>query len=97
MNAYLWHDQLHSRYRIAGQLLVKTPLRISSGVASDETDAPFILDSAKRPYVPGTSLRGAVRAELERVIGGVGSSCGLKTCTLLSDTDCSKALGSAHK
>jgi CRISPR-associated RAMP protein (TIGR02581 family) len=87
-----WHDRLISRHRIEGKLKVTSPLRISSGVAGDGTDAPFIRDAGNRPYVPGTCLRGSVRAALERALAGYGEVLsGLSTCTLFSEDDCAKA------
>lgn len=91
------HQELHNRYCFEGDLEIVTPLRISSGRASDETDAPFIRIFDKIPYIPGSSLRGAVRSEMERIIKAVGESVGLRSCTLFEDEDCSKKVDSRFK
>ncbi|MBU4262978.1 MAG: CRISPR-associated RAMP protein [Proteobacteria bacterium] len=83
------HHQLHNRYTFTGQLQLETALRISAGVASDETDAPFIRTASGKPYIPGTSLRGAIRAELERILAAVGESAtGMASCLLFEPEGC---------
>ncbi|MGH8613421.1 MAG: type III CRISPR-associated RAMP protein Csx7 [Gammaproteobacteria bacterium] len=83
------HHELHNRYLFEGTLVPETALRLSSGRASDETDAPLMRDRSGVPYLPGSSLRGAIRSEVERVIAGVGEDvAGIKTCILFCDGDC---------
>lgn len=82
------HNVLMSRVRFTGTLELVTPLRLSSGRASDLTDAPFMRDANEKPYIPGTSLRGAVRAAIEQVVAAVGAGAGLRACTLFSEDDC---------
>ncbi len=91
------HQELHNRYCFAGELEIITPLRISSGRASDETDAPCIRTLNGIPYIPGSSLRGAVRSEVERIIKAVGETAGLRSCTLFEEGDCSKKVDSRFK
>jgi CRISPR-associated RAMP protein (TIGR02581 family) len=79
------HHQLHNRYRFRGRLQLVTPLRLSSGTASEVSDAPLMRDRAGTIYIPGSSLRGAVRSELERVLAAVGTAAGLSACTLFTD------------
>lgn len=76
------HDHLCNRYIFEGKLEVVTPIRISSGRASATTDAPFIKTLGGIPYIPGSSLRGAIRSEIERIIASVGDSFGMKSCIL---------------
>jgi CRISPR-associated protein Csm3 len=82
------HEALRNRYRITGRLKLETPLRISSGRANETTDAPLIRLADGSPYIPGTSLRGALRSELERVIPAVGDAYGLTACTLFTKESC---------
>lgn len=83
------HHELHNRYLFEGTLVPETALRLSSGRASDETDAPLMRDRSGVPYLPGSSLRGAIRSEAERVIAGVGKDvAGIKSCILFCDDDC---------
>lgn len=90
MNGTFGHHFLQNRYRFKGRLILKSPLRLSSGQASDETDAPLMRTRDKMPYIPGTSLRGAIRSELERTLAGSPAEQGLKTCVLFSEHDSNK-------
>lgn len=85
------HHQLHNRYRFEGSLELDSPLRLSSGRASDSTDAPFMKDRSGHVYIPGSSLRGAIRSELERMVAAAGSSAGLNACTLFERDDSTEA------
>lgn len=82
------HHTLQNRYCFTGMLTLDTPLRVSSGRASDETDAPLMRDRAHIPYIPGSSLRGAIRSELERILAAVGDVAGVSGCVLFTDDEC---------
>ncbi|RLB95643.1 MAG: CRISPR-associated RAMP protein [Deltaproteobacteria bacterium] len=84
------HQQLYNRYCFEGELELITPLCISSGRASDDTDAPFMRSFDGVPYIPGSTLRGAIRSEVERIIAMVGDAAGLKTCTLFEKGSCAE-------
>ena len=90
MNMPFGHQQLHNRYCFEGELELVTALRISSGNASDETDAPFIRAFDKTPYIPGSSLRGAIRSEVERILASVGATAKLQSCTLFEKDCCAE-------
>lgn len=85
MNPLAGHHALVNRYCFAGRLELLSPLRLSSGRASDVTDAPLMRDRAGQIYIPGSSLRGALRSELERVLAGLGQASGLWSCVLFSE------------
>lgn len=85
------HAALCSRYRFEGTLELATPLRLSSGRASVETDAPIMRDRDLIPYIPGSSLRGSLRSELERVLAAAGSRPDLWACTLFVTDDAADA------
>lgn len=91
MNDFPWHNQLNNRYCFCGLLEILTPLRVSSGRASDDTDAPLIRNFNGVPYIPGSSLRGALRSELERLLPPPGQTTGTPAeptaCTLFSKGD----------
>jgi CRISPR-associated RAMP protein (TIGR02581 family) len=58
------------RLRLKGQLILKTPLRLGAG-HSDElsgTDIAVVKDDLRRPYIPGSSFKGALRAHIERLV-----------------------------
>ncbi len=84
MTALTGHHTLRNRYRFEGRLELLSPLRLSSGRASDVTDAPLMRDRAGTPYIPGSSLRGVLRSELERLIAGAGLPDGPRSCILFS-------------
>jgi CRISPR-associated RAMP protein (TIGR02581 family) len=62
--------RFHSRLWMRGRLRLDTPLRIGSGGMSSatETDLPVVKDIAQRPYIPGSSFKGAFRAHLEAIL-----------------------------
>lgn len=78
-----------SRWRIEGQLMTKTMLRIGSGdvdlrpeLRDDEKADPVqvnavLLDHAGKPYLPGSSLKGVLRGWLNR------SGCNAKVLAAL--------------
>jgi len=63
----------HSRLRIRGTLHTETALRIGSGGGGSptESDLPVLKDLQGRPYIPGSSFKGAYRAHLERLLRGM--------------------------
>ncbi len=78
----MW-DTFENRLRITGELVSQTGVRVGMSAESampTATDLPVIKDSQGRPFIPGSSLRGAVRAHVERIVRafepGVGSGKG---------------------
>lgn len=73
---------LDSRLRIRGVLFADTAMRVGTKLAaSSMTENPLVRDAWGRPFVPGSTLKGAVRTAVERIastlnIPGV-RSCGL--------------------
>jgi CRISPR-associated RAMP protein (TIGR02581 family) len=85
MTAISGHHTLQNRYRFEGRMELVSPLRLSSGRASDVTDAPLMRNRAGVPYIPGSSLRGALRSEMERILAGLGREItGVRSCVLFS-------------
>lgn len=67
----LWDfTQFHNRLQVTGTLRLRTALRIGAGrsTAADDVDLPVIKDAAGRPYIPGSSFKGALRAYTEAVL-----------------------------
>jgi CRISPR-associated protein Csm3 len=60
--------QLRTRYRITGRIVMDTALHIGGRGAATLTDSPVIRDGEGRPFIPGSSLKGAVRAAVERIV-----------------------------
>jgi CRISPR-associated RAMP protein (TIGR02581 family) len=69
----LTFETLHSRIRLRGQLVALTGLRIGAGRDTDVTgnDLPVMRDASGRPFIPGSSLKGVLRAYLEAVLRGL--------------------------
>ncbi len=66
------------RLEISGTLTIESPVHVGTGERlSLATDAPILMDGLgdeARPYIPGSSLRGVLRAHIEREAGPLGSS-----------------------
>jgi CRISPR-associated protein Csm3 len=97
MKELFGHHQLWNRYCFEGTLELKTPMRLSSGHASDKTDAPLMCTREGIPYIPGSSLRGAIRSELERILATTQKSDKKLTCILFSDDDCNRKIREFQK
>ncbi|MBN2390316.1 MAG: CRISPR-associated RAMP protein [Anaerolineae bacterium] len=69
-NTYIDFSVFHNRLRVRGTLSAETALRIGSGGSSGPTehDLPVLKDVYGRPYIPGSSFKGAYRAHLERLL-----------------------------
>lgn len=61
------------RLTLRGTLRAETALRVGSGQADDVSgaDMAVIKDTQRQPYIPGSSLKGALRAHVERLVRGL--------------------------
>ncbi len=62
-----------SRLVVRGELVLRTALRVSAGRDTQieaAADLPVLTDVAGRPYIPGSSLKGACRAATEALLRG---------------------------
>ncbi len=69
------HSRLGNRYTLRAALVCETALHVGSGGANDvlaTSDMPVARDGNGRPYIPGSSFRGALRAGLESLLLGLG-------------------------
>lgn len=66
-------DTLQSRLRFRGVLTARTGLRIGIGRDNDVAgrDLPVMRDASGRPFIPGASFKGALRAQLEAALRGL--------------------------
>lgn len=62
-----------NRLEITGKLTTITALRISAGRSSEPigSDLPVIKDALNRPFIPGSSFKGAMRSRLESFLRGI--------------------------
>lgn len=67
------------RTRITGQLRCETALRIGAGKNSLDamaTNLPVMKDGSGQPYLPGSSLKGVIRAQVEAILRSQAESKG---------------------
>ncbi|WP_129678066.1 CRISPR-associated RAMP protein Csx7 [Candidatus Chloroploca sp. Khr17] len=64
---------LRNQYIVRGTLTALTGLRIGAGRSSEVggSDLPVLRDARGRPFLPGASLKGALRARVEALIASV--------------------------
>jgi CRISPR-associated RAMP protein (TIGR02581 family) len=64
---------VHNRLTVRGDLLALTALRIGAGRATEiiAIDLPVLRDAFDRPFIPGASLKGALRAQVEALVRAV--------------------------
>lgn len=69
-------SQFYGRLEIQGQITLMTPLRIGTG-GGDEmglADISVVKDALGRPFIPGSSFKGVLRAYLESVLRAIDST-----------------------
>jgi len=66
-------ETFESRLTIQGYIVPQTALRVGVGRVSEmtRTELPVIRDSLDRPYIPGSSFKGALRSYLEGMVRGM--------------------------
>jgi CRISPR-associated RAMP protein (TIGR02581 family) len=69
-------DRFDNRVRFTGTLTAVTALRIGAGRATgvSGTDLPVVRDAFGKPYIPGSSFKGALRASVESLVRSVSDS-----------------------
>lgn len=79
---------LENRYYLEAELVAQTGLRVGAGKRSDmaATDQPVIRDAFGRPFIPGSSLKGAMRSWMEKVLRGIDRRPQLWSCDPFSKT-----------
>ena len=80
---------LTSRLRLAGELRALTGLRIGGSSGHLEAvDLPVIKDADGFPFIPGASLKGALRTTVEALVRGAENRvAGIWSCDPLADAD----------
>jgi CRISPR-associated protein Csm3 len=81
--------RLEARLRITGTLTTRTALRIGAGSAGvDGVDLPVMKNAAGMPFVPGASLKGALRSTVEALVRGAEQRTnGPWACDPLAEND----------
>lgn len=69
-----------NRYVFTGRLVMRTALHIGGGkVTLSSSNSPVVLTPEQKPYIPGSSFKGALRSTIEKIVPGLPdfSSCAL--------------------
>ncbi|NJN19625.1 MAG: CRISPR-associated RAMP protein [Oscillochloris sp.] len=63
-------ETLRNRFTITGDLVARTALRVGSGRANNVVgnDLPVLRDALGEPLIPGASLKGLLRAQIETLV-----------------------------
>ena len=78
------------RYLFTGTLALKTGLHIGSGwVVGTPSDSPIVRTPDGKPFIPGSSFKGAFRSAVERLTPATG----LESCRLMPGQGCPGAQG----
>ena len=76
---------LRNRYVFKGQLVMQTALHIGGGrVTLSSSDSPVMLTPEQKPFIPGSSFKGALRSTVEKIVPGLP---GFSTCALIEAND----------
>jgi CRISPR/Cas system CSM-associated protein Csm3 (group 7 of RAMP superfamily) len=72
-------EALNHRVKLHGVVETVTPLHIGLGRSQGVTgsDLPVLLDILDQPVIPGSSLKGALRTQVEALIRGLGDAAPL--------------------
>jgi CRISPR-associated RAMP protein (TIGR02581 family) len=74
-----WFDAFLHRTSVEGVLVARTGLRVGCGRDLDSlaTDLPVLRGHDHEPFIPGSSLKGVVRAGSEKLLRGIAVSKGV--------------------
>lgn len=76
--------ELRNRYLFKGHLVMQTALHIGGGrVTLSNSDSPIVLTPEEKPYIPGSSFKGALRSTVEKLVPCLPDSAKLRSCGLL--------------
>lgn len=77
-----WHYQLNNRYVFRGQLVMQTALHIGGGrLTLSNSNSPVVLTPDQKPFIPGSSFKGAFRSAIEKIVPGLPEP--FFTCALI--------------
>ncbi len=82
VDSQVWNRYvLRNRYVLTGKLVMRTALHIGGGkVTLSSSDSPVVLTPEQKPYIPGSSFKGALRSTVEKI---VPSLPGFSSCALI--------------
>jgi CRISPR-associated RAMP protein (TIGR02581 family) len=91
-NGFKMFDIFDNRVSLVGTLTALTALRVGAGRATKVTgtDLPVVRNALGKPYIPGSSFKGALRASVEALVRSVSNSPRAACDPLNSDGWCVK-------
>lgn len=76
--------ELRNRYLFEGHLVMETALHIGGGrVTLSNSNSPIVLTPEEKPYIPGSSFKGALRSTIEKLVPCLPDFAKLRSCGLL--------------
>lgn len=77
--------ELRNRYLFEGILEMQTALHIGGGkITLSSSDSPVVLTPEQKPFIPGSSFKGALRSAVEKIVPGLPD---FSTCALVELSD----------
>src|SRR5689334_14334379 len=77
--------ELRNRYLFEGVLEMQTALHIGGGrITLSSSDSPVVLTPEQKPFIPGSSFKGALRSAVEKIVPGLPD---FWTCALMELSD----------
>lgn len=77
--------ELRNRYLFTGRIEMQTALHIGGGrITLSHSDSPVVLTPDEKPFIPGSSFKGALRSTVEKLVPNLP---GLRTCGLSTKED----------
>jgi CRISPR-associated RAMP protein (TIGR02581 family) len=75
--------ELRNRYLFEGLLEMDTAFHIGGGkITLSYSDSPVVLTPEGKPFIPGSSFKGALRSTVEKLVPSLPKSAGLRSCGL---------------
>jgi CRISPR-associated RAMP protein (TIGR02581 family) len=80
--------KLTNRYMFTGRLVMRTALHIGGGRATlSSSGGPIVLTPEERPFIPGSSFKGALRSCVEKWVPMLPETTSLFSCGLPTSSD----------
>ncbi len=80
--------ELRNRYVFRGKIVMQTALHIGGGkVTLSNSDSPVVLMPDLKPFIPGSSFKGALRSTIEKLVPGLPAAANLSSCALIDRSD----------
>jgi CRISPR/Cas system CSM-associated protein Csm3 (group 7 of RAMP superfamily) len=80
--------ELRNRYVFRGLIVMQTALHIGGGkVTLSNSDSPIVLTPDQKPFIPGSSFKGALRSAVEKIVPGLPAGAGFASCALLDQSN----------